>query len=77
LGIKREWYVCILLIRSEKPRNFHCFSIVITYKIDLQQQVEEQPNTYQQYELSNPQVDTQEEYEVAIIDNTTAETPER
>ncbi|XP_049883269.1 uncharacterized protein LOC126378849 [Pectinophora gossypiella] len=37
------------------------------------QQVEEQTTTYQQYELSNSQVDGQQEYEVAIIENPAGE----
>ncbi|XP_050559462.1 uncharacterized protein LOC118278781 isoform X2 [Spodoptera frugiperda] len=41
------------------------------------QPVEEQPNTYQQFELSSgTQVDGQQEYEVAIIENPPAETTE-
>lgn len=41
------------------------------------QPVEEQPNTYQQFELSGgTQVDGQQEYEVAIIENPPAETTE-
>ncbi|RVE46381.1 hypothetical protein evm_009004 [Chilo suppressalis] len=40
------------------------------------QQVEEQPNTFQQYELSNTQVDTAQEYEVAIIENPSTEAAE-
>ncbi|XP_063543773.1 uncharacterized protein LOC134752125 isoform X3 [Cydia strobilella] len=42
------------------------------------QQVEEQPNTYQQYEMSNNQqtVETPQEYEVAIIENPPTENAE-
>ncbi|XP_030034288.1 uncharacterized protein LOC115450415 isoform X2 [Manduca sexta] len=41
------------------------------------QQVEEQQTTYQQYEISNNATVEQQEYEVAIIENPTTETPER
>ncbi|KAL0852804.1 hypothetical protein ABMA27_012609 [Loxostege sticticalis] len=48
-----------------------------TTEVNTNQQVEEQTNTYQQYELSNTQVEGQQEYEVAIIENPTTETAER
>ncbi|KAJ0169834.1 hypothetical protein K1T71_014440 [Dendrolimus kikuchii] len=41
------------------------------------QQVEEQPNTYQQYELSNNSGVEPQEYEVAIIENPTTDTSDR
>lgn len=44
----------------------------------FQQQVEEQTNTYQQYELSsNQSVEAPQEYEVAIIENPSNDAAER
>lgn len=45
--------------------------------IHFQQQVEEQPNTYQQYELTTNTGVEPQEYEVAIIENPTTESSER
>lgn len=61
------------------------YVVTVKYKLaycltwQLQQQVtEEQQNTYQQYEISStPQVEGQQEYEVAIIENPTPEPRER